>query len=348
MYNAGFNVLGLMSGTSLDGMDAALVAFSGTDSTNWQLLQSHFFPYPEDLRTLAQQTYESGSESLAFSQAFAQWTAQCVLDFQTYYPNEHVDLISSHGQTIFHQPERKYTHQAGCLPSIANTTGIPVVTNFRQQDVLLGGQGAPLVPFGDHKLFGDYEACLNLGGFANISIGHPTLATGVERAFDLCPVNAVLNGLAGELGLAYDADGAVARTGTIDTEKLEMLVQCLGNAPVSLGYEWMQRSVLPILQGMKPADALATYVEGIARHMAQIIGHRRTLITGGGAKNSYLIERMVQHGIDAILPDTSLIDYKEAVIFALLGTERFHGRINVLGHTTGSGKAHSSGVIFYP
>jgi len=348
MYNAGFNVLGLMSGTSLDGMDAALVGFSGSNSSNWKLLQTHFYPYPEDLQELARRTYESARASQEFSEAFAGWTAQCVLDFQTNYPNEHIDLLSSHGQTIFHQPERKYTHQAGCLPSIAKATGIPLVTDFRQQDVLLGGQGAPLVPFGDHKLFGNYEACLNLGGFANISVGQPTLDAGVERAFDLCPVNAVLNELAGELGLAYDADGAVARTGEIHTEKLEQLIQCLGQAPASLGYEWMQKKVLPILTGINIADAMATYVEGISRHMARVIGSKKTLVTGGGAKNTYLVERMTHYGIHAILPESTLIDFKEAIIFALLGYERFHGRINVLGHTTGSGKAHSSGVIFYP
>jgi anhydro-N-acetylmuramic acid kinase len=110
----------------------------------------------------------------------------------------------------------------------------------------------------------------------------------------------------------------------------------------------MQSAIFPILEEMDRADALATYVESIARHMAGIIGPRRTLITGGGAKNTYLIERMRHFGTQVILPDPKIIDFKEAIIFALLGYERFHGRINVLGHTTGSGKAHSSGVIFYP
>ena len=348
MYNAGFNVLGLMSGTSLDGMDAALVTFNGTDSLTWELVQHHFYPYPTALQTLAKSTYESGAESEVFSEAFAQWTVQCIQEFQKEYSSLTIHLVSSHGQTIFHQPERKYTYQAGCLPIIAKSVGAPVVTDFRQQDVLLGGQGAPLVPFGDHKLFGNYEACLNLGGFANISMGKPTLALGVERAFDLCPVNAVLNLLANDLDMAYDAEGSVARMGNIHEPKMELLSQRISSAPASLGYEWMQSAIFPILKEMDRTDALATYVESIARHMAGIIGPRRTLITGGGAKNTYLIERMRHFGTQVILPDPKIIDFKEAIIFALLGYERFHGRINVLGHTTGSGKAHSSGVIFYP
>jgi len=249
---------------------------------------------------------------------------------------------------VFHDPANKFTYQAGCLPSIAEDLGIPMVTNFRVQDVLLGGQGAPLVPMGDHLMFGEYECCLNIGGFANYSLGKPLLSKGIAAAGDICPVNAVLNGQAELLGEAYDAGGTLAATGTVFEDKVKILIGAIQSTEESLGYEWMEEHIDPILKGLTPVDALATYTEVAARVIAESIGPRKTLVTGGGAKNKHLISRISSLGADLVVPSEQIIDYKEAMIFALLAAERFHGRPNVLGQTTGSGLSHSSGSIFYP
>ncbi len=347
MYNAGFNVLGLMSGTSLDGMDAALVAFDPEDSRVWKVLGVQFYLYPRELKELAKQTYRKGKKSPAFDQTFAAWTVDCVRSF-TLAHDVVVHLIGHHGQTVFHDPANKFTYQAGCLPSITEDLGIPMVTNFRMQDVLLGGQGAPLVPMGDHLMFGEYECCLNIGGFANYSFGNPLLSEGIAAAGDICPVNAVLNGQAELLGQAYDAGGTLAASGTVFEDKVKILMGAIQSTEESLGYEWMEEHINPILKGLSPIDALATYTEVAARVIAGRIGPRKTLITGGGAKNKHLISRISSLGADLVVPSEQIIDYKEAMIFALLAAERFHGRPNVLGHTTGSGLSHSSGSIFYP
>lgn len=347
MYNAGFNVLGLMSGTSLDGMDAALVAFHRENPKDWEVLGVQFYPYPRELKELAQQTYLQGKKSPAFDQAFAAWTVACVRSFSQTHDFE-IHLIGHHGQTVFHDPVNKFTYQAGCLPSIAEGVGIPVVTNFRLQDVLLGGQGAPLVPMGDHLMFGEYECCLNIGGFANYSFGKPLLSKGIAAAGDICPVNAVLNRQAELLGHAYDNGGKWAASGTVLEDKVKILVDAIHSTEESLGYEWMEEYINPILEGLSPVDALATYSEVAAWVIAERIGSRKTLITGGGAKNNHLISRISSLGTDLVVPSEQIIDYKEAMIFALLAAERFHGRPNVLGQTTGSGLSHSSGSIFYP
>lgn len=347
MYNAGFNVLGLMSGTSLDGMDAALIAFHPRNSRDWKVLGVQFYPYPRELKELAQQTYRKGTKSPAFDQAFAAWTVDCVRSFTQAHDDE-IHLLGHHGQTVFHDPADKFTYQAGCLPSIAEDLGIPMVTNFRVQDILLGGQGAPLVPMGDHLMFGEYECCLNIGGFANYSFGKPLLLEGIAAAGDICPVNAVLNGQAELLGQAYDAGGNWAASGTVFEDKVKLLLGAIQSTEESLGYEWMEDHINPIIKGLSPVDALATYTEVAARVIAERIGPRKTLITGGGAKNKHLISQISSLGAQLVVPSEQIIDYKEAMIFALLAAERFHGRPNVLGHTTGSGLSHSSGSIFYP
>ncbi len=347
MYNAGFNVLGLMSGTSLDGMDAALVTFNPEDSRDWELRWVQFYPYPRELKELAKQTFKQGKKSPAFDQAFAKWTIACI----RFFSQEHdfdIHLIGHHGQTVFHNPPKKFTYQAGCLPAIAKDLGIPIVTNFRVQDVLLGGQGAPLVPMGDHLMFGEYECCLNVGGFANYSFGKPLLSEGIAEARDICPVNAVLNKQAEYLGRSYDSGGDWAASGTIFVDKVKLLVEAIQSTEESLGYEWMDKNISPILEELSPMDALATYTEVVARAVAERIGPRKTLVTGGGAKNNHLISRIASFGSHLVVPSEQIVDYKEAMIFALLAAERFRGRPNVLGQTTGSALSHSSGSIFYP
>lgn len=350
MYEGTRNILGLMSGTSLDAMDAALVRFSHLSGKGWEVLETYTFTYPEALKNLVKACFADAALMERTDDAFADWTIECIKAIQKQSAYQ-IDGVGNHGQTIFHEPHRKFTFQAGCLPRIATETGLPLVTDFRKQDVLLGGQGAPLVPMGDHHLFGTFEAALNLGGFANATIGTGTLAEGVKEAFDICPVNYVLNSFALELGLPYDDKGHIASKGNINNwvlEELNSLYYYSLGAPKSLGGEWVEEHVLPKIDYLSPSDALATFCEHIAVQIGTVLQGKRVLVTGGGAWNDYLIGRVRSYGVKLILPDKQTVNFKEAVVFAYLAFLRFKGECNVLGTTTGSGKNHSSGKVFYP
>lgn len=350
MYNGTLNILGLMSGTSLDGMDAALVRFENSGTLRWELLETYDFSYPKELKSLVNNAFNDRSILEEVDIAFANWTVECIAEVQSKTSFE-IHAVGSHGQTIFHDPSKKYTFQAGCLAFIANKVGLPLVTDFRVQDVLLGGQGAPLVPMGDHLLFGEYEAALNLGGFANASIGAPLLKNGVAVAFDICPTNYVLNGFARELGLEYDKGGIIARRGAINgwvLDELNSLDYFEWAPPKSLGAEWVEEHVLEKIDYLPPADGLATYCEHIAMQVGDVLKGKKVLVTGGGAWNDYLLGRMEEYGVELVRPDKEVVNFKEAIIFALLAYLRFTGQDNVLGHTTGSGKNHSSGKVFWP
>ncbi len=350
MYEATRNVLGLMSGTSLDGMDAALVRFKEEGTLCFELLDFYHFPYPKALKILAEKAFFDRNLLTELDERFADWTIEVITSVQSRSAHT-FNIVGSHGQTVFHNPAQKSTVQAGNLPRIATETGCTLVANFRMQDVLLGGQGAPLVPFGDHRLFGEYEAALNLGGFGNVSIGQPYLRDGVKEAFDVCPVNRVLNVFANELGHEYDHNGDCARTGRINSwvlEELDSLAFYKQSAPKSLGSEWVEDVFLPLVDYLDPKDALATVVEHIAGQLTEVLGSRKTLVTGGGAFNGYLMQRMLLLGANIHIPEKQLVEAKEAVIFALLAHERILGKPNVIGTTTGSGIWHSSGCIFQP
>lgn len=350
MYDGTLNILGLMSGTSLDGMDAALVQFSEENGLQWQLLEHFEFEYPNALKTLVNNCFKDASLKAEVDQAFADWTISCIEHIKGKTAYE-IHAVGSHGQTIFHDPQNKYTFQAGCLAEIAHSTGIPCITDFRMQDVLLGGQGAPLVPMGDHLLFGMYEAALNLGGFANVSIGNPKLGDGVMDAFDICPANYVLNTLSREMGKEYDEEGKHASRGSINQwvlEELNSLPYFEQEPPKSLGAEWVEAKVLDKVDYLQPSDALATYCEHIAIQISNILEGKRVLVTGGGAWNDYLLGRIEAYGVKLERPEKEVVNFKEAVIFALLAYLRFTGKDNVLGATTGSGKNHSSGKVFWP
>lgn len=355
MYEAKANILGLMSGTSMDGMDAALCHFSDENAIDWKIRYFKCFDYPEHLKVLMQKAQDSPSTEhlTAAEMGYAQWCIEIIEEVKAWAYEEDIEIhgVGIHGQTLFHQPEQKLTYQAGVLPIIAKETGLVVVGNFRIQDVLLGGQGAPLVPFGDQLLFSGYEGCLNLGGFANLSKGNPTLGEGVLAAFDIAPANIVLNELASLLGHPFDNGGEIARKGMLNgwiLDQLDSLEYYEHNGPKSLGVEWVEKFIDPIIYTVDPQTALATYTEHLAQQIVNQLPSGKTLVTGGGAFNQYLMERIELLGGNCELANPILIEAKEALIFALLAHQRLLGRANVYGHTTGSGMTHSSGVIHHP
>jgi anhydro-N-acetylmuramic acid kinase len=280
---------------------------------------------------------------------------ECVNNFiaEQRIEKSEVNAIASHGQTIFHQPQKGYTTQIGNPAVIAVTTGIQTIGDFRTKDVLYGGQGAPLVPIGDEYLFGDQaDAFLNIGGFTNISFKN----NGKMTAFDCCPGNLPLNKLARSKGMEYDKNGDLARRGELNYFLLDLLNSLpfyQTEGPKSLGVEWLENEFYPRLKFDKDIENnLATVVEHIADKIAHELNKhqlKRVMITGGGAKNSFLIERLQRYFKGEIITcSEQIIDFKEALIFGLLGALHLNGEVNCLASVTGASKDVCGGVIHLP
>lgn len=344
-------ILGIMSGTSLDGLD---IAYCDIRDDGFDLIAAETYPYGDSwTQCLSNLEHASAYEYALIDMKLGHYIGQAVNLFRSDHPGP-VDLIASHGHTIFHQPNLDLTTQIGDGDAIAAETGLPVIFNFRKLDVALGGQGAPLVPIGDRLLFGNYGACLNLGGIANISYELNTPSP-TREAYDICPCNMALNHLAHKLGKTYDKDGITARSGSLlpnllsQMDALEYYRQPL---PKSLGKEWFVENFLPLVEnsGYDIPDLLHTTVEHIARLIANAVkGHgvSNMLVTGGGAKNRHLINRMqvLLPGCKITVPSDLIIDYKEAIIFALLGYLRLKGRNNCLSSVTGAAYDNCGGNI---
>jgi anhydro-N-acetylmuramic acid kinase len=341
-----------MSGTSLDGLDIAYCEF--TDDRNFQLLAAETYNYPAAWQERLASLHLASAEEYARADAeLGRFFGEKIQHFRDIHPGR-VDYIASHGHTVFHQPENGFTAQIGDGNAIHAITGLPVVCDFRRLDVALGGQGAPLVPIGDRLLFGQYDCCINLGGIANISY-----ELNNERiAYDIAPCNMALNYLAGKQGMTYDAGGETARRGTVVTSllaRLETLEYYHVPAPKTLGKEWFEKSFLPYLAPFdnQPVENLMrTVTEHIALRLAASIVQsgtdiHRILITGGGANNQFLLELLKEKigNIEIESADPRLVDYKEAIIFALLAYLRINNKTNTLASVTGASRDSCGGVI---
>jgi anhydro-N-acetylmuramic acid kinase len=266
--------------------------------------------------------------------------------------NAKADFISSHGHTVFHQPGNHFTAQAGDGAALSAACGLPVVCDFRTADVALGGQGAPLVPIGDQLLFSEYEYCLNLGGIANISFSRG----GKRIAYDICPVNMVLNHLASEKGKGYDKGGKMAEKGYFNVillSKLNSAPYYQRTYPKSLGREEIEKYFFKILKREKASteDKLHTFIEHVAIEIAAATRNRKgkMLVTGGGAYNDYLISRIRAHSsLQVVIPSPKIIEFKEALIFAFLGVLRWRNEVNTLKSVTGARRDSSGGAIYMP
>lgn len=345
-------IIGLMSGTSLDGIDVVYVKFNTKNYTEFSILFSETISYSNNWKHKLQNAMTFSSDKLEeLDKTYGRLLGTEINNFIKKNKINKVDFIASHGHTVFHQPENKMTLQIGCGQEIANTTNQKVVCDFRTQDVQLGGQGAPLVPIGDELLFSNYNYCINLGGFANISY-----KKNKQRiAFDICPINIVLNLYCKKLGLEYDNGGTIASKGTIHQELLKELNSLSfykKKPPKSLGLEWVKSDVFPLIDSFKLSTEviLRTFVEHSAYQIGSIIKNDTSvLITGGGVYNSFLIQRIESYSNTKIsLPKNSLIEFKEALIFAFLGLLRSKNEVNCLQSVTGANKNHSSGVVFIP
>ncbi|MBL4586344.1 MAG: anhydro-N-acetylmuramic acid kinase [Flavobacteriales bacterium] len=346
------SAIGIMSGTSLDGLDLAFCHFIYDGKWHFEITKTAFIGYDEAWRHLLATAHRIPKTELQeLDIRFGKYIAQQVNRFLAENRLPKPDLVCSHGHTVFHDPSKKYTLQIGSGRIISEETGLNCVSDFRSLDVALGGQGAPLVPIGDALLFSQFEACLNLGGFSNISFREAEKRV----AFDICPVNIALNPLAELLGKPFDRNGEMARSGNIETELLHQLnslsIYNDANRP-SLSREWLEKTFLPLIKNSAATthDKLRTLTEHSAQKIAAVINANipegQILITGGGAKNGFLMERIstLSHA-KIIIPSSEIIDFKEALIFAFLGVLRWHDKINVLSSVTGSERDSSSGII---
>ena len=365
------NIIGLMSGSSLDGLDLVDVDFWHDGKWHFEIIAKDNYDYDDEWRNALLNAFFVGAnhhspvnrakDVLPLQQLdidYGQFLGQVTKRFIDKY-NLHPEIVASHGHTIFHRPQEHYTLQIGDGQALANECGVTVINDFRTDDVLKGGQGAPLVPIGDKLLFADYPICLNIGGIANVSYD----VNGQRIAYDICIANQALNYLAtrvethGRASLQYDCDGLIARSGIIDNQLLTTLNShpfYSQKYPKSLGREFFEENIKPLLEKRDDiADMMATFVEHIAMQIGESVKTfpktSQLLITGGGAKNKYLVERIQTHTKHhVVVPSDDIIDYKEALVFAFLGLLRSRNEINVLKSVTGAESDSCSGRIFNP
>src|SRR5690625_2513834 len=342
-------VLGLMSGTSLDGLDLAYVRIDfAYKQWRYQILHAETVTYPKKWRTKLENSIYLDNDALHdLDKKYSRYLAEQTNFFISENNIVKLDLISSHGHTVKHRPDVGYTIQIGNLPEFGEAFDVPVVCDFRSQDVALGGQGAPLVPIGDKLLFSEYEYCLNLGGIANIS----TEINGERIAYDIGAVNMIFNHYAEKLGQKYDKGGSLAARGKLNKvlfNKLNRLEYYHQPYPKSLGREWVDEQLFPILNAndSDSQDIMHTYSKHIAEKISACVKNgSRVLVTGGGAYNNFLIQQFNQK-VKWIIPKKEVVEYKEALIFGLLGVLRYRNQVNCLKSYTGASKNHSSGRYY--
>ena len=294
-----YRVVGVMSGTSLDGVDLCWVQFSKNDDWSFKILAAETHPYTISIKSRLQSSMEMNPEALKkLNLDYTMYLADCLKSFIRKHKIKNLDAVCSHGHTVYHQPDKGITLQIGNLPVLADSIQKTIVCDFRVQDVAMGGQGAPLVPIGDLLLFSQYDFCLNLGGFANISFQKNSHCV----AFDICPVNIILNHYAQLLGYPFDKNGEFAKKGTLHLPLLKAMnnVEFYRKAPPkSLGLEWVQNEIYPLVDTyeLSPHSILRTLVEHSAIQIVNILKKqdlKQGLYTGGGVLNSFLMKRISQ------------------------------------------------------
>ena len=341
-------VIGVMSGTSLDGLDLCHVIFNLDNLSDFKIANSTTISYPKKILEKLHNIVEKNIDQIhKIDIDYGTFIGEAINDFISSFNLNDIDLISSHGHTVFHQPDIGKTLQIGNGMIINKITGIKTVNNFREQDVKLGGQGAPLVPIGDKLLFKKYKYCLNLGGFVNISIKKSNKIF----AYDICPLNTVLNFYSKKIGHEYDYNGNFSKTGIINNNlfnELNELSFYFEKHPKSLGIEFVLELIFPIIDKYKLSeiDVLATYIKHAAFQISKNISdNEKVLISGGGSFNNTLIKTLKNYGINISMPNKLIINYKESLIFALLGYLRLNNKTNCLKSVTGAVRDHSSGDI---
>lgn len=358
LHNRIFHAIGLMSGSSLDGLDICYVRFQYHDERfTYEIIQADCIEYTDAFRERLRNAPDlSAAEFAKLHTELGNYFGRSTANFIQLHKPEMVDFIASHGQTIFHQPSSGFTSQIGCGAQIAAKTNCKVVCDLRTTDVAYGGQGAPIVPMTEKYLFPEYKIFLNIGGIANISFHHDDRVF----AYDVCAANTLLNYLAQQKGVAYDKNGEMAKSGAIVYSLLDELNRidfCEQAPPKSLGSEHIYADWIPLFDKYDDSieDKLATAVEHIAEQVAQPVKSQilnpksQILITGGGAFNAFLVERIQHHSnITAVVPDALSVQYKEALAMAFIGLLRILEIPNCLASVTGAQKNVIGGAVYLP
>lgn len=346
-----YQVVGVMSGTSLDGLDlVSCILYLDQDKWRYRIQKAQTVSYNDSMiKFLSDTCGYSGNELESRNIIFGNYIGKEVAVFLKENKLK-ADLVASHGHTIFHQPHKGFTYQLGSGTAIALTSGITTISDFRSLDVINGGQGAPLVPVGDEYLFGEYSLCLNLGGFSNVSYHENNR----RMAFDICPVNIFINQICRRTGQEFDDKGKMASGGQVNQDLLKQLnglEYYRQNHPKSLSREWLETVFLPVIEacGLSTEDTLRTAYEHFAIQIAGVLNKfsgGRILVTGGGVYNEFLMDLISQKTICTLeIPDSILVNYKEALVFALLGVLRYRNEINCFSSVTGARCDTSTGVI---
>ena len=340
-----------MSGSSLDGIDLVLCDLRIEDGRwKYRIEKAQTIAYDDDLRSKLIAVMDGTALDLArLDVELGRRIGEACKEFLT---GEKIDLISSHGHTIFHKPDEGLTTQIGSGAQIAAITGITTVCDLRSMDVALGGQGAPLVPLGEKLLFPKNDTFINLGGIANIAVHRADQVIG----YDIGPCNMALNFVAQLGDKMYDEGGRIAAAGTMISElfdRLEALEFYSLAPPRSLGREWFDEQLMPLIDEPKWSiqDRMRTVAEHVAIQIAKELRRHSAgavMITGGGAYNSFLIKQIEKKSGSKIkLPEKELIEFKEALIFALLGVLRVRGEVNALASVTGAWRDSVGGAVYF-
>jgi anhydro-N-acetylmuramic acid kinase len=369
-----YRAIGLMSGSSLDGLDIAFVEFVHNAGTwSYEIIAADCYEYSEEWKGRLQNA--TSLNALDYQLLHADYGHYIGKEVNRFIEEKSlhfkVGLIASHGHTTFHVPQKKMTAQLGDGAAIAAKTGLPVVSDLRALDVAFGGQGAPIVPIGEKLLLKEYDLYLNLGGIANISFNHADRYV----AYDICAANRVLNMIAAKEGKDYDAGGQMAAKGNVH----DGLLQRLGTLsyyrqpyPKSLANSFGIDEVYPLINsfGLTHFDELRTYVEHVVHQIKLAISNQpanllndapesnpiphapnsKLLVTGGGAFNTFLMNRLGEElkecGVEMIVPGANLVQYKEALIMAFIGVLRWRQEYNVLSSVTGAGRDSIGGAVW--
>ena len=357
-----YKVIGLMSGSSLDGLDVAYVELEeSAGKWSFTIIAADCYTYSDEWREKLKTAYSLNAFNYQLLHTeYGHYLGTEVNQFiETYGLQYKVALITSHGHTTFHFPSQKMTAQLGDGAALAAATGLPVVNDLRAMDVAFGGQGAPLVPIGEKYLFAEYNMLLNIGGIANISFQN----NGDYIAFDVCPANRVLNSLAAKIGKAYDAEGAMASIGNVHTvllDKLNALAYYQQLPPKSLDNSFGSNEVYSLIRSfaLTHNDSLRTYVEHIVVQIKNAIKNNRQVagdnsklfVTGGGVFNSFLLNRLKEEllsiNIEVIVADEQIVKYKEALVMAFIGVLRWRQEYTVLSSVTGAERNSIGGAIW--
>jgi len=344
-----------MSGTSMDGIDISYCSYLKNSDNQWEHTVIHTYEakYTEEtLQVLKFAKSLSAFDLLLLDKKLGEIYGDEINNFIKKFNISDIDAIASHGHTVYHQPDLGITNQIGCGETIAVKTGIKVINDFRKKDVLNNGQGAPLVPIGDLLLFNNLgDTLLNIGGFCNVTLLRKKII-----AFDICPGNLPLNFLMNKINFEFDFNGEKAKSGKIDSSLLKALnkIEYYNQSPPkSLGTEWLDANITPLIDSnLKLEDILNTVVEHIATQISNVLnseGSRKVLVTGGGAKNNYLIERIQSHSnAEIVRPNEELINFKEAIVFGFLGALYLNNDFNTLSDVTGATKNVIGGILHIP